>query len=360
MSCPEIVLDYELRKWRLVHVLLGGGLSEKLCEFDKGAVFDVMTGKSDNDKAILPFDIVALQEVDDYYSFWRPLLVCDASKQSLYGNAVDAVINRYQGVFEPKPRSPCVGLGWYSDGVALLWNGDKFRTVARPETESADPVNAAFDYFKDMGSFEGNASPKEISAHDPARKAARNQVYIIVPLQRIGTDQVVIAATTHLKAKKGYMNERIRHLQALELRSRVNRMANVLHSNGWRNINAILLGDFNSEPNDASVQCVLEPNGSHLCTMQSAYNLHDPNLYTTWKARKEGSVCRTIDYIFYSNAPYYQGSNTDNNKSEETTISRLECKKVLAVPEKESVDELLPGFRYPSDHLLMAAEFDWA
>jgi exo-beta-1,3-glucanase (GH17 family) len=94
--------------------------------------------------------------------------------------------------------------------------------------------------------------------------------------------------------------------------------------------------------------------------MQSAYNLHDPNLYTTWKARKEGSVCRTIDYIFYSNAPYYQGSNTDNNKSEETTISRLECKKVLAVPEKESVDELLPGFRYPSDHLLMAAEFDWA
>jgi endonuclease/exonuclease/phosphatase family metal-dependent hydrolase len=360
LSCPEIVLDYELRKWRLVHVLLGGGLSEKLCEFDKGAVFDVMTGKSDNDKAILPFDIVALQEVDDYYSFWRPLLVCDASKQSLYGNAVDAVINRYQGVFEPKPRSPCVGLGWYSDGVALLWNGDKFRTVARPETESADPVNAAFDYFKDMGSFEGNASPKEISAHDPARKAARNQVYIIVPLQRIGTDQVVIAATTHLKAKKGYMNERIRHLQALELRSRVNRMANVLHSNGWRNINAILLGDFNSEPNDASVQCVLEPNGSHLCTMQSAYNLHDPNLYTTWKARKEGSVCRTIDYIFYSNAPYYQGSNTDNNKSEETTISRLECKKVLAVPEKESVDELLPGFRYPSDHLLMAAEFDWA
>jgi muramoyltetrapeptide carboxypeptidase LdcA involved in peptidoglycan recycling len=130
----------------------------------------------------------------------------------------------------------------------------------------------------DKGSFEGDASLNDISVHDPARKAAQNQVYIIVPLQRIHTDQIVIVVATHLKAKKGHMNERIRLLQASELKSRVNRMADTLQSNGWRNrTHVIIMGDFNSEPSDASVQCILDPNGSDsLWTMQSAYNLQDP------------------------------------------------------------------------------------
>lgn len=236
-SQPQIVLDYELRKWRLVHVLLGGGLVERSESVAKiGAVVDRVNSI---DEAGLPFDIVALQEVDDFHFFWCPLLVRDdASNQSMHGAAA-AAVNTYHGVLQPKPNSPCVRLGWYSDGVALLWNANKFCTIKRPcsciveaEKSTGDFADATFDYFVDKGSFEGDASLNDISVHDPARKAAQNQVYIIVPLQRIDTDQIVIVVATHLKAKKGHMNERIRLLQALELKLRVNRMADTLQSNG--------------------------------------------------------------------------------------------------------------------------------
>ena len=88
--------------------------------------------------------------------------------------------------------------------------------------------------------------------------------------------------------------------------------------------------------------------------MKSAYNLHDDRFFTTWKARKDVSVCRTIDYIFYSS----QGDFTNCNRG--ATSSQLHCTEVLDVPEKEIVDELLPGFRYPSDHLLLASKFQFA
>lgn len=187
--------------------------------------------------------------------------------------------------------------------------------------------------------------------HDPAGIAARNQVYILVPLQRVGTDQIIIVAATHLKAKGGCKNEYIRHLQATELKYKANQMANTLQDCGWNNISIIILGDFNSEPNDASVQHMLQ-HDINSRVMQSAYNLNNESLYTTWKERKDGQVCRTIDYIFYSS--YTEQTNT------EVASCQLTCEEILAVPKKESVDELLPGFRYPSDHLLIGARFGFA
>ena len=206
----------------------------------------------------------------------------------------------------------------------------------------------------DKGSFRGDAESKDIQLHHPARQAVKNQVYIIVPLQCIHTNRIILVATTHLKAKKGYTNECIRHLQALELKQRVNQMSNKLRKNGWNDIHVITIGDFNSEPDDSSVKCILDNTDSIWRQMKSAYKLQDDWLFTTWKARNDVSVCRTIDYIFYSS----QGNCTNCNREERS--SQLKCTEVLAVPEKETVDELLPGFRYPSDHLLLAAKFQFA
>ena len=346
---PDIALDYDHRKWRLLSILLGGGIvhDESTTQKLVGNISGYNHQRMQDLDA--PFDILAMQEVDDYHAFWHPLLVCNQNENN--------DIKKYQGIFQPKPMSPCVNFGWYSDGVALFWNVKKFQTIAGPHNvnrhESSFAAGDASDYWMDKGSFRGDADSKDISVHHPARAAAKNQVYIIVPLQCIDTDQIVVFATTHLKAKKGYMNECIRHLQALELKHRVNQMSDNLRNIGWENIHVVIMGDFNSEPYDSSVQCMMS-NVNGLCGhMKSVYNLEDNELFTTWKARKDGSICRTIDYIFYSSI-----SQSRNNNVEEPS-TQLHCKEILAVPEKEEIDELLPGFRYPSDHLLVASKFQF-
>eukprot|EP00956_Cyclotella_meneghiniana_P028237 scaffold65051_cov65-Cyclotella_meneghiniana.AAC.2 len=346
VTCPEVVLDYELRKWRLVQVLLGGRLANAggIDQYIKEVVHGHQREEVD-----LPFDIMALQEVDDY-AFWHSLLVYESALPS--NQAAKSItpngIKKYQGVFEPKPFSPCINFGWYSDGVALLWHMEKFQALARPSDDTG--LGSAAHHTKswiEMGSYQGDTICEKIPIHDSARIAARNQVYILAPLQRVGTNQVVIVAATHLKAKGGYQNESIRYLQAAELKYKANQMARTLHDCGWKNVSIIILGDFNSEPNDASVQHVLQRDVNSR-VMQSAYNLNDESLYTTWKERKDGTVCRTIDYIFYS-------SHTEQTNKE--VACELIREEILAVPKKESVGELFPGFRYPSDHLLIAAKF---
>jgi hypothetical protein len=106
VSNPEVVFDWNnIRKWRLLHVLLGGGLQTSS---------STTTTTTTQQQPI--FDILALQEVDEFNSFFEPLLVNDTW---------------YQGTFQPKPNSPCVPLGYYSDGVALFWNVHKFETIHR-------------------------------------------------------------------------------------------------------------------------------------------------------------------------------------------------------------------------------------
>ena len=161
-------------------------------------------------------------------------------------------------------------------------------------------------------------------------------------------------------------NEQIRRIQALELRDRVENMANYLVKSGWKDVSVLILGDFNAEPSDSSVQSILRRNKRNDVVdenidarweFQSAYPLEmqknimdiipENNLFTTWKTRRDGTVRQIIDYIFYANR--------------QTTIQEsagLHCTHVLSVPEKAEVEEsLFPGFRYPSDHLLIAAKF---
>lgn len=85
ISNPETVLDFNLRRWRVLEVLLEHSP-----------------------------DIMALQEVDRYHGFFGPILC------GLFG---------YTGHFISKPNSPGVKLGWYSDGCALFYKREKFELL---------------------------------------------------------------------------------------------------------------------------------------------------------------------------------------------------------------------------------------
>lgn len=283
---PEVILDFDnFRKWRLLEVMLGG------------------------DDSSCAFDILALEEVDEYHSFFEPILVRDGC---------------YSGIYQPKPYSPCVQFGWYSDGVALLWKTDKFTAIDR----CAD-ANGSSEKWVVKDSFEGGAE-------------YQNQVYIIVPLQIQGTEKCIVVAATHLKAKngvtKGVPNEKIRQSQASEVRRRSEEMADQLKELGWKEVNILIMGDFNSEPESASVKkSILREQGDW--KFRSAYANNDDS-YTTWKTRKSGTTRRVMDYIFH------------------TGEDGLQCKEVLSIPNDEVLERTyLPGFRYPSDHLLIAAKF---
>lgn len=84
----NVTLNFGLRKWRLLEVLLG----------------------TDGEA---PFDIVGLQEVDRFRGFFGPVL-------KLFG---------YDGVLATKKKSPGVRTGWYSDGCALVWKTGVFGCV---------------------------------------------------------------------------------------------------------------------------------------------------------------------------------------------------------------------------------------
>lgn len=84
VSRPEIVLNFESRRWRLLEAILA---------------------KSP--------DILGLQEIDRFYDFFEPLL-------SKIG---------YKGIFKAKPDSPSLKFGWYSDGCALFWKTDVFECI---------------------------------------------------------------------------------------------------------------------------------------------------------------------------------------------------------------------------------------
>jgi len=63
--------------------------------------------------------------------------------------------------------------------------------------------------------------------------------------------------------------------------------------------------------------------------------------YTTWKIRREGEICHTIDYVFYSK----------NN---------LRVRNCLLFPESDEIGkDRTPSFRYPSDHFSLACDFEF-
>lgn len=252
---PEVVLDFQLRRWRIMEVLLEHSP-----------------------------DIMALQEVDRYHGFFAPILC------GHFG---------YEGRFLPKPFSPGVKLGWYSDGCALLYKTDTFQLL-----------HEAHLMYK-VGS----------------------QVGLLAALQHKKTCQTIIVGVTHLKASASAENEQIRAAQAQELLEEMEKLRQASDPTAP----LLILGDFNSDrPLSDSAPASAIATALH-AGYQSAYDLSSP-IFTTYKTRGTNTVQRIIDYILY------QG--------------QLQCTHRLSIPkERELEAHKLPGLRYPSDHVMIAAKF---
>jgi mRNA deadenylase, exonuclease subunit and related nucleases len=273
---PEITLDFDLRKWRIIEVLL-----ENLT------------------------DVIAMEEVDRFHGFFQPLLD----------------IMGYDGIFVPKPSSPCIPIGWYSDGCALFWKRGVLELM-RQESHS----------------YENG-----------------NQVYTIATMKHLETGCVMVLAVTHLKAGKGQEMEKIRLIQIKELRKHIDRMVAVAskeNSVQTSNIPVIIMGDFNSDPteNESCIWGIVSSSakknvngssGDH-SNFTSVYPIDQKEMsyFTTWKIRGDKIQKRVIDYIFFNSA------------------SGIECSHILSIPKQDQLEESrLPGLKYPSDHLAIGAKF---
>lgn len=173
----------------------------------------------------------------------------------------------------------------------------------------------------------------------------------------MGNDKFVVAAATHLEAKGGSLDERRRSRpgDGIEISCRrdggnAHRTTGVVGGE----VSVLLLGDFNSRPNESSRKdCPFAEGGGggrlrrHLASWQfhSAYPLpewdtsHEYSLfYITWKIRRDGKTRRIVGYIFYAS----HLTEDETVKDEDVETARL------------------PGYRYPSDHyLLIAAKFEF-
>ncbi|XP_038055885.1 nocturnin-like [Patiria miniata] len=216
----------------------------------------------------------------------------------------------YQGIFKPKPDSPCLDCIHNNgpDGCAVFFKPEKFTLAG-----STCPV---------------------LEVEDRGSIWPTNQVAVLLrlkcksPAEHHGKEFLV--GTTHLKAKSSW--HKLRHLQGLNLLEILEKQAG--------GCPVILCGDFNAEPTED----VYKAFEASKMALDSAYKClsEDGNSepsYTTWKIRPAGEVCHTIDYVWFSR-------------------NQLQPVKVLQLPSEEDVGkDRLPSYQYPSDHLSLVADF---
>eukprot|EP00494_Astrolonche_serrata_P030113 UN30380 len=93
--------------------------------------------------------------------------------------------DKYEGFHEDKVNSPCLNFTDTKDGNAMFWKKDVFQIQ------------------------------KTMAGH----YKSQNQVYIVGELKHISTQKDVVVATTHLKATKKLVGEKIREAEVKELTS---------------------------------------------------------------------------------------------------------------------------------------------
>lgn len=275
-------------------------------------------------------DIVCLQEVD-HFKFLQKILATQ----------------NYEGVFFPKPDSPCLYINDNNgpDGCAVFYKKDRL--------ELLNHFTRVLEVWR----------------------VQSNQVAIAALFRTRDTNQEICVTTTHLKARKGALLSKLRNEQGKDLLGFVDAIAEKRP--------VILCGDFNAEPIEPIYSTVLnyKPLGltsaysdllaeqgdtslmmgkelQHQTSVSSAHSADDdcsisscgrtraeqsascePS-YTTWKIREEGEVCHTIDYVFYS--------------KEQITV-----KNCLMFPSGEEISPVrTPSYQYPSDHFSLVCDFE--
>ena len=241
-----------------------------------------------------PPDVIAMEEVDHYHDFFQPTL------QAL----------GYESRYIKKPNSPCRNSldPSLEDGCALFWRGDRLALV---DTETMN-----YDKLSPDGVATGSKS---------------NQVALLATLLAPGAGPAVFAVT-HLAASKTAEGERTRAQQVTQLLDRLLALR----------LPCVVLADLNATPRPSGgYACEAYPAAlAHPLGVRSAYagacEGEEP-AYTTWKRRGAAETRHTIDYILVSGG---------------VGVARV----LLAPADGDVAAERLPGWRYPSDHVALAAE----
>lgn len=228
-------------------------------------------------------DVICLQEVD-HFNFLK--------------NALGS--QGYNGVFFPKPDSPCYYINDNNgpDGCAIFFKKEKFDHL---QTETR---------VLEIWGIE------------------TNQVAILVRLRERESSQEMCVVTTHLKARKGALLATMRNEQSKDMLRWISESA--------IDCPVIISGDFNAEPSEPTYKTMRTSN----LGLASAYDFDDGEPpYTTWKIRGDGEVCHTIDYVFYTEAAF-------------------DVAAVLEMPTSDAIGrDRVPSFEYPSDHFSLVADF---
>ncbi|XP_065088379.1 nocturnin isoform X1 [Ochlerotatus camptorhynchus] len=284
-------------------------------------------------------DIICLQEVD-HFKFLQKILATQ----------------NYEGVFFPKPDSPCLYINDNNgpDGCAVFYKKHRLELINH------------FTRILEVW------------------RVQSNQVAIAALFRTRDTNQEICVTTTHLKARKGALLSKLRNEQGKDLLCFINGVAEKRP--------VIVCGDFNAEPIEPIYSTVLNYNPLGLASAYSellaqefpqlATNENDQNVlnmvplqqhrnsigsnhsvedecnlsiaertkaeqsaafeppYTTWKIREEGEVCHTIDYVFYSK-------------------DHITVKNCLMFPSGDEISpDRTPCYKYPSDHFSLVCDFE--
>lgn len=252
--------------------------------------------------------IVCLQECNNFSNFYAPRLAALG----------------YNGVFLAKCGSPANQFGCPSDGVALFHRADYFRAASSAEGKT----------FTDQH----------------GRTAA--QCMLMQRLACLHSGRELIVATFHFKAKAGPQNDATRQTQAQQAADVVEGMrraptaAQTNSSEGMPDVSdtaVLLCGDMNAEPGSAAWQ-VFQEHALHLRSLwefQLESKEQETELFTTWKYRSDGEKRCVIDYIWSS--------------------KHLQATRRWVTPTITDIGpQALPCAHYGSDHIAVAAEFNWS
>jgi mRNA deadenylase 3'-5' endonuclease subunit Ccr4 len=262
---PEICLDFALRRWRLVEVILGNCTN------------------NDSEKEEGFFDILALEEVDRFRGFFAPVL-------RLFG---------YESIFMPKAKAPGVQLGFYSDGCALFWKASVFKLISEQRLNyklgNQVLILATLDHIAT------GVPVVVVVTHLKAQKSDTNEKFRCMQVEE-ALEHAQSAATNEAR-RRGLKLEDI----------------NVLIMGDF-NADPPSLMTFS----DSSVDRILS-NSITPMKFQSAYTIDPPpeDFFTTWKTRGTETVKRIIDYIFYSGHKIRCTEYLGVPKSEELEASKL-------------------------------------
>ena len=209
---------------------------------------------------------------------------------------------------------------------------------------------------------------------------AKSAGAIVVGVKDKRTEEGLVFATTHLKAKEKPEFEIIRHDQLSQLLQKVEGMRSMVRGYVDRNVCVVLTGDFNSPPGESCYSLMRERKYesvyNSMCSIgetcgetpsTSEYASGEP-AFTTMKVREE-LVKRTIDYIWVSHdvevPSSFEGfgtisANDSIEDGKKAPPLKLVKQAVYSIPTEADIGpEALPSNHYPSDHVSIAAKLAW-